>query len=309
MKQTSLVVATLCTIAVCFSACKEKRFKGFTQTETGLYYKITTKNAEGKVPQEGDYLYFEVSFDADFDSTLVFPVRDMEGPLTPSVFKGDVFEAYSLLKEGEVGEFYIKADSFMMYFMMAMPPPSVTPESMLHFTIKLKEVKPKEVYEQEMAVKEQEYMEMIAVKKEEEKVALAAYIAEQKITVKPTESGLYFIEKVKGKGAKAENGKKVSVHYTGKLLDGTVFDSSVERDKPLEFTLGEGMIPGFAEGISLMKEGGKAVLVIPSDLAYGERGGPGGKIGPCTPIVFEVELLKVTEVSTEENSVMPTVMD
>ena len=304
MKRTSLVVATLCTIGVFFSACTEKKFKGFTKTKTGLYYKITTKNSEGTVPQEGDYLYFEVAFDADFDSTLVFPVREMESPLMPSLFEGDVHEAYSLLKEGEEGEFYIKADSFFMYFMGIMPPPTVTPESMLHFTIKLKEVKPKEVYEQEMEVKEQERLALIVQRKEEEKVELSKYIAEQKITVKPTASGLYFIEKVKGKGAKAENGRMVTVHYTGKLLDGTVFDSSVERGEPMEFVMGHGMIAGFTEGVSLMKEGGKAVFVIPSDLAYGERGSHNALIGPCTPIVFEVELLKVSE--TDSNSAIAT---
>jgi FKBP-type peptidyl-prolyl cis-trans isomerase len=287
-------VATLCTV-VCFSACKEKKFRGFTKTETGLYYKITTKNKDGKVPQEGDYLSLTVSFDADFDSTIVIPSHDRGDVLRPSVFGGDIFEAYSLLKEGEEGEFYIKADSFIMYFMGAMPPPTVKPEDMLRFKIKLNEIKSKEVFEEEMAVKEQEYLEMLEQKKAEEKTLLDEYITAQKIKVKPTASGLYYVETLKGKGAKAENGKKVTVHYTGKLLNGTIFDSSVERGEPIEFVLGMGMIPGFAEGIALMKEGGKATLILPSDLAYGERGA-GEKIPPVTPIVFDVELIKVADV-------------
>ena len=89
-------------------------------------------------------------------------------------------------------------------------------------------------------------------------------------------------------------GKKVSVHYVGKLLDGTEFDNSVKRGEPIEFVLGQGqVIPGWDEGIAMMKEGEKAVLLIPSKLAYGERGNQA--IPPCAPLVFDVELVKVGE--------------
>ena len=298
MKRTSLlVVATLCTIAVCLSACKEKKFRGFTKTETGLYYKITTENKSGKIPQDGDYLYFVVSIDADFDSTMVLPSQDMESPMRSSVFQGDVFEAYSLLREGEEGEFYIKADSFMMYFLNMMPPPSVKPEDVLHFTIKLKEVKPKEVYEQE----KQEFFEMLEQKKAEEQTLLDKYITEQKITVKPTASGLYYIETKKGTGTKAENGKQLLVNYTGKFLDGTVFDSSEGRD-PYSFILGTGrVIRGWHEGFALMREGGKATFIIPSSLAY-EDGG--GRFPPYATLVFDVELVKISDAPAEAPAIL-----
>ena len=299
MKKLSFVALAICAVVLVFAACGEKKFRGYKQTESGLYYKITTKNNQGRIPVEGDYLHFTASFDADFDSTFAFPAREMEGFLEPSVFKGDVFEAYSLLKEGEEGEFYIQADSFFSYFLGGIPP-TVKPEDRLHFKIKMEKVQTREEFEQEMSVKEQERQELIATKKEEEKTILDDYIAEQKITVTPTESGLYYIEKLKGKGVKAENGKKVSVHYVGKLLDGTVFDSSVERGEPIEFVLGGGMIPGFTEGVLLMKEGGKATFILPFALAYGDRGA-GEMIPPFTPIVFEVELLKV---STPETAVI-----
>ena len=298
MKRLSFVAFAICSAALIFTACGDKKFRGFTKTKTGLYYKITTKNDKGRVPQEGDHLSLTISFDADFDSTLNFPSRDMEFPMNQSVFAGDVFEAYSLLKEGEEGEFYIKADSFFLTMMGGMPP-SVKPEHLLHFVIKLNAVKTAEEFEQEMAAKRKEYEEMVAQKKEAEKGLLDNYLAEQKIRVKPTASGLYYIETLKGKGAKAENGKKVSVHYTGKLLDGTVFDSSEGRE-PLEFVLGMGMIQGFTEGVLLMREGGKATLVLPSAIAYGERGA-GDKITPFTPIVFEVELVKVANAEEAQN--------
>jgi FKBP-type peptidyl-prolyl cis-trans isomerase len=108
-----------------------------------------------------------------------------------------------------------------------------------------------------------------------------------------TASGLEYIEVEPGTGAQAESGKTVSVHYTGKFQDGKVFDSSVSRGEPIKFPLGAGrVIKGWDEGIALMKEGGKAQLVIPPHLAYGESGA-GGVIPPNATLVFDVELVSV----------------
>lgn len=108
-----------------------------------------------------------------------------------------------------------------------------------------------------------------------------------------TPSGLFYKITHKGKGKKAEVGKKVSVHYTGMLLDKTVFDSSYRRNQPLSFTVGVGqVISGWDEGILLLEEGDKARLVIPSELAYGSRGA-GGVIPPNAPLIFDVELVAV----------------
>lgn len=98
-----------------------------------------------------------------------------------------------------------------------------------------------------------------------------------------------------GTGPAAASGDKVRVHYTGTLLDGTKFDSSLDRGEPFEFTLGQGMvIKGWDEGVAGMKKGGKRKLTIPSDKAYGKRGSP-PKIPPDAPLVFEVELVEIVK--------------
>jgi len=108
-----------------------------------------------------------------------------------------------------------------------------------------------------------------------------------------TASGLEYVELEAGTGAQAEAGKSVSVHYTGKFQDGKVFDSSVARGEPITFQLGKGnVIKGWDEGIALMKVGGKAQLIIPPQLGYGERGA-GGVIPPNATLVFDVELVNV----------------
>jgi peptidylprolyl isomerase len=108
-----------------------------------------------------------------------------------------------------------------------------------------------------------------------------------------TASGLEYIEIEAGTGAQAEAGKTVSVHYTGTLQDGTEFDSSVSRGVPIEFPLGAGrVIKGWDEGIALMKVGGKAQLIIPPEIGYGDQGA-GGVIPPNATLVFDVELVDV----------------
>ncbi len=108
-----------------------------------------------------------------------------------------------------------------------------------------------------------------------------------------TSTGLQYEVLVEGKGNSPKETDKVTVHYHGTLIDGTVFDSSVDRGQPATFPV-NGVIPGWVEALQLMKPGAKYKLFIPSDLAYGERGA-GGSIGPNATLIFEVELISIAD--------------
>jgi FKBP-type peptidyl-prolyl cis-trans isomerase len=111
--------------------------------------------------------------------------------------------------------------------------------------------------------------------------------------VKTTPSGLQYTVISEGTGPKPTASSTVKVHYTGKLIDGRTFDSSVDRGEPIEFPL-NGVIKGWTEGVQLMSKGSKYKFFIPSDLAYGDRGA-GNAIGPNETLVFEVELLDIVK--------------
>jgi FKBP-type peptidyl-prolyl cis-trans isomerase FklB len=143
---------------------------------------------------------------------------------------------------------------------------------------------------------------MAAVK---DKVSAAAkaegeeFLAEnaKKDGISVTESGLQYHHDTEGTGKSPDENDKVTVHYKGTLLDGTEFDSSYKRGEPISFPL-NGVIPGWTEGLQLMKVGGKTTFYIPQELAYGERPNPGGPIPPFAALIFEVELLEVETVAT-----------
>ena len=127
-----------------------------------------------------------------------------------------------------------------------------------------------------------------------------AFLADnkKKSGVKSTESGLQYQVITEGKGDKPALTDTVKVHYTGTLLDGTKFDSSLDRGQPAQFAL-NGVIPGWTEALQLMPVGSKYTLWIPADLAYGDRGTP-GPIGPNSTLKFEVELLEIVKAEVKE---------
>lgn len=126
------------------------------------------------------------------------------------------------------------------------------------------------------------------------KEAGEAFLAEngKRVEVKTTPSGLQYEVLTEGDGPMPEATDQVEVHYTGKLIDGTVFDSSVDRGVPATFGVTQ-VIPGWVEALQLMKAGSRWRLFIPSNLAYGPNGAPGSPIGPNSTLIFDVELLKV----------------
>lgn len=140
---------------------------------------------------------------------------------------------------------------------------------------------------------EQKQNEAAAKMGEVNKAAGEAFLAEnaKRAEVKTTESGLQYEVITEGNGDKPAASDTVVVHYTGTLIDGTVFDSSVERGTPATFGVTQ-VIPGWVEALQMMQVGAKWRLYIPSDLAYGPRGA-GGAIGPNSTLIFDVELLQI----------------
>jgi FKBP-type peptidyl-prolyl cis-trans isomerase len=201
-------------------------------------------------------------------------------------FRGSLEEAFTMLSPGDSALFFISADSLFEKTIHAPMPPFLEKGSYLKFILKVEKV-----YNQEQLRKEQ--MEKEAQQIKTDSVLITNYIKANGLAAQRTPSGLYYVQTKKGSGASPKIGQTVQVHYTGKLLNGNVFDSSVERGTPFEFMLGTGqVIKGWDEGIALMKVGEKGILLIPSSMGYGSNGA-GGSIPPNSVLIFDVELLGI----------------
>ncbi len=258
-------------------------------TKDGLYVVVDTK---GNGPKPGPKDYLKVHYSVStlegklFYSSFKNPephLMQMEGQFeTPGLKEG-----LSLLNKGSRAHLILPSK-----LAFGEGNNSVEPYTPLLYDVQLVDVVSKAQYDKEVAQKAKEAAAAAEKAKTQEPIILQKYLADNKITVKPTPSGLYYIEIKKGTGAMATKGKKVKVQYEGKLINGTIFDSSKKSGRPFEFILGQNqVIPGWDEGIAKMSVGGKAKLIIPSSLAYGAQ--PNQVIPAYSTLVFEVELLEV----------------
>jgi peptidylprolyl isomerase len=294
MKKSVFVVAMSLLITATLLSCEPKSpFKGYTPTGTGLYYKEIVKGT-GNQLQQGDIIFPRLAY--YINDSLLFTTADLPEPAVDqvheSMFPGDIYEAFAMMHVGDSMSFMISADStFRKQFRVTELPSFVKPGDFLRWEVVIDKAMSEEAYQQMKQEEQRKLQEEQAVLGQQSKDAFAAWLVANGVKAKPSESGLIYVCTKKGKGPKPGYKQTVKVHYTGKLLDGTVFDSSVERGEPIAFSLGVGqVIKGWDEGIALMSKGEKGILYIPSNLAYGPRQA-GELIKPFSNLMFEVELV------------------
>ena len=251
----------------------------------GIYY---VRNAEGTgaTPVAGDNIkanYTGKTLDGNvFDSSLTTG-RPFEFAVGTGMVIRGWDEGFLKMKKGEKGVLLIPS---AMAYGAQSPTPAIKPFSVLLFEVELVDFTKKVVEQPSPAPKQLSPAEQSL---EDEKL-IKEYITTNKIKATRTPSGLYISKSKTTKNAFPKAGDMVKVHYTGKNLKGEVFDSSVERGTPFEFTLGRGqVIRGWDEGIGMLKKGEKGLLLIPSGLAYGASS-QGAKIPANAVLIFEVEL-------------------
>lgn len=272
-KNNLLLVASLgLLVASCGSS-------GPRKTPGGIDYTIDEKG-KGEKLKEGDTALMHFSTYLN-DSLLMDSRKERAGTpitivITKSKDKLDLMDGFVELSEGDSATFILPVDSLPQMPMFAKKGDKMR----IAFRVDAKYSKAKQNAKEEKEIKE--------------------YIDKNKLTTTKSASGVYIAVTKEGTGDQPKTGDIVSVNYTGKLLDGTVFDSNQDTTlrpgmplQPLTFPVGQGrVIPGWDEGIAQLKKGSQATLVIPSSLAYGVDGSP-PMIQPNSVLVFTVELLDI----------------
>ena len=265
-------------LAILLLACNS------TETSVTDSFNLISEGKGLAKPKTGDVLtislkYVNANGEVVVDKTTT-PVRM---PLSKPVFVNDVNYYLAKLHVGDSASFEVSADSIYKKVFKSSLPANVESGSNLTFYVKLLRIEGKTKTGAELNIER------------DEKELMNNFMAEQGIDFAFTESGLRYFTKVEGRGARPKIDDEVRIKYVGKFLNGKVFDSSKNNNIDFEILIGRGdVIKGIEEGLTYMKKGGKSIFIVPSYLAFGKQG-PGGIIPPNTPLLFEVELLKILQ--------------
>jgi len=282
---------------------------GFKKGSNGMLYNIHIDKSGPKI-KEGDFISVNLTAKNDADSVL-FSTYESGRPVTivlpKSQIKGDVTDGMLLLAEGDSATIKVFVDSAYK----GKPKPPGFKGKYIVYDMKVDKVIAKgtqsdQVFQGVVTTYIKAQSDLL---KTAEPVKVKKYIDDNKLNVTKTATGLNYVITKQGTGPLPIVGDSVSVNYVGKLISGKVFDTNIKDEavkaktfnaaapyKPITIPVGQNrVIPGWDQGLMLLNAGSKAIFVIPSDLAYRDQGN--GPIAPYTPLVFEIEVVKITHVN------------
>lgn len=305
MKWATLVVAG----AAMMFACKSENGNAngeFQPLSEGLTYKVEQANPDGQQVQEGDVLVGEMT--VTFEDSVIYDTKgEVKRVATANPgWEGKVGEGLLKMHVGEIYTFALDADTIAKYLDNDQMPANYQPGKgqKCYYKINLQDIVTRDEILQEQA----NWVANMRQMEEAEPELIQDYLEENKITTKPTADGIYVIVKKKGNGPKVTIGKEVTVNYTGRLLDGTMFDSSRESDArtgeiydsrhkytPFTFVIGKDqkIIQGWHKGLLNLTAGSEVQLIIPSKQGYGSYCSKDETITPYSPLVFDIEIVSV----------------
>lgn len=275
------------TIILLSQACNSE-FSGYKKDESGMRYKFFVKN-DSVQPQFGEILTIDMIYSTG--DSVQFNSYENDQPfeiiLQEPQYDGDIYDCLSMMSLGDSASFILKAESFFLITAGAPSIPSyLDSTSLMYFTMKLKKIQTKEQAEQSR-------IEELKELEQKEHELIATYVTENNITIKPDEAGLYFISTKRGISTKVDSGKIVIMNFTIMLMNGDTLFSTLDQDEPIDFEYGTKFdTEGFNRGVGKMRKGGKATFLVPSSLAFADRGA-GERIAPYTTLVYEIEIIDI----------------
>ncbi len=273
-------------------------YQGYTETDSGLYYKLQVIGDGKRKPNIGDYLQLIITYKTEKDSVFMdtYSSNDMGMVILPfnhSSFEGSFEEGLSTMNEGDSVSYMVDATNLFTKFFKVELPIFFNPGSKVKMDVKLHKILNQSEYEAELV----RYQSLVEDRDIEEQRKIQLFVDTSNASYSRLQNGMYYLPITQGSGAVPENGNIIKINYTGSFLSGKTFESTYDRSQPMEYVCGEQeqVIKGFETAISLMNEGAKAKFIIPSHLAFGKDGSSTGIIPPYTAVIYEIELLNLTK--------------
>lgn len=283
MKRNRFLIASVCLTAMMLMTACNQKFPGYKKTNNGLYYKFYSQNLSAQQPKLTEY--FKVNMACYLDDTLYYDFKQSFVQMKQSLFPGDLYEAFGMMRVGDSASFYVKADSVALKH-YGQNPDSVglKKDDYFRYEVKMLEVQTEQDFKISFAR---------SVLSSNAEKTFAEYLKTNNIT-DHTGSGLYYSKSKVTDGAMPQVGQTARISYVATYLDGTPLGDSEQLGGHYDVPFGKGsVLKGLEEGVGLMHVGEKARFVLPYPLAYGENGYEKLNIPAYSNLIFDVELLEI----------------
>ena len=277
-------------LALSIHSCnRNSEYPGFSRSPSGIHYRLNSLGEVHNSPVPGDYITVDLRYSTISDSVFFNARRKFR--LEKPSYRGSVEECFAMMSVGDEADFIIDAYDFFTITLGSKLPQFFDESAPVKISANLLDIQNEEEYINE----EEDFLVWIEDLNEYEQTKIRQFIQEKQIMAKPDSLGIYFVTLDKGTGKAIEAGDTVEIHYEGKFLNGEFFDSTRKRDEIFQFVYSQQwqVLEGLERAIGMMHEGEQALVILPSDLAFGKQGSSTGIIPPYTSLVFEVEVLSV----------------
>jgi FKBP-type peptidyl-prolyl cis-trans isomerase len=283
MKPLSIILL----LSFLIAACTE--YPGYKKFTTEIYYSLIQFDDQGSKALPGDYVTIKLEYRTHSDSVFFSGIRKVKLKLPTD--NSSIDHCFLLLNKGDSASFIIPAKKFFSNTLKRSLPGFIRDDEKIKINIRMLEIQTEKEFLQE----KQLFLSWSAEMSEYENRLLKQFIREEKSGIEAKPEGFYMITLKKGNGRKVAKGEHIWLNYEGKFLNGKFFDGTTRSKEPIDFTYGTQfiLISGLEQALSYMTEGESAMIILPSDLAFGEKGDEFGIIPPYTSLVYTMELVKI----------------
>jgi len=285
MRTFVIIIIALLSLISCNN---NNKYEGYAKLGKDVYFKLIKFGESERKPQIGDYVICYLHLMTINDSILYEGVKQFKIEKNKNNI---LYDCLKILSKDDAAVFILPVKPYIFSVLEIKIPEVIKKEKVFKLKIELVNIQLEHEYKKE----KEAFIKWIEDMNDFEKVVLKQYIENHKLNVEPDSNGIYRLVIRKGNEKKVKIGSHVTVHYEGKFLNGKFFDSTKKRNQPFEFVYGteSQLIKGLYDVIGKMTEGEKNIVIIPSRLAFGEKGSSTGIIPPYTSLLFEVEVLSI----------------
>jgi len=281
------IVITTLFIFLLLAGCS--KYPGYKPITSDIYYSLIQFGYKEKRPSAGDYITISIEYRTRDDSVFFFAQRKVK--IKSPSDQTSVDHCFLEMNQGDSASFIFPAIKFFKNTLKRNLPEFISPDDIMQMNVRLLEIQS----EEEFLFEKHLFLTWSAELSTYEKKILQKFMDKENPGIKPNSDGFYMLTINQGNDCLIKTGDHIWVHYEGKFINGKFFDGTYKSDEPVDFTYGTQfiLIPGLEKALAYMSEGQKAIIILPSELAYGEKGDNSGIIPPYTSLIYTLEVIKV----------------